>query len=181
MKVNTSRFGHLEVSDRDFISFPEGLLGFQNLKKFFITDPADETFILWLQSVEDPHIAFPILEPKIFRSDYAVRLSANELRLLQLDSLSQKDILVFSVITIPADPKQMTANLKAPIVINAEKQVGRQVVLQENAYSIKCAMYKELMAAIMIASKAMAQEEKAPEAVALSLVRASSNVEVSAL
>ena len=56
MKIDTTRFGELEVENSDIISFKEGLLGFENLKKFFVVDPGDQTLILWLQSTEQPNI-----------------------------------------------------------------------------------------------------------------------------
>lgn len=148
-KVNTTRFGALDVNETDIITLPEGILGFNQLKKFFIVDPADDTLILWLQAVDSPEIAFPILEPKVFKHDYKVRLSANELRSLQLDSLSKKEALVYCILTIPDEITHMTANLKAPIVINTNAQIGRQVVLQENEYSVKYSIYKDLLAVIM--------------------------------
>jgi len=183
MKVQTSRFGNLEVEATDIIQFGDGLLGFENLKRFFIVDPADDTLILWLQAVDSPEVAFPILEPKIFKQDYKVRLSANELRALQIDSV-KKDILVYCILTIPNDITQMTANLKAPIVIHSRSQLARQVVLQENEYSVKNLIYKDLLAVIMSVanqgSKSSA-EDAAGTATALSLKMATSKVEVVAL
>lgn len=183
MKVNTSRFGVVDVADSDIIEFSDGLLGFESLKKFFIVDPADETLILWLQSADAPDVAFPILEPKLFKADYKVRLSANELRSLKIESTNNKDTLVYCILTIPGDVSQMTANLKAPIVINIASQLARQVVLQENEYSVKFAMYKELLSVMMSASAATkrAPQEEAVAASALSLRDASSKVEVLAL
>ncbi len=183
MKVNTSRFGVVEVADTDIVEFSEGLLGFEHLKRFCIVDPADETLILWLQSADNAEVAFPILEPKLFKGDYKVRLSANELRTLRIDSTNKKDTLVYCILTIPAEVSAMTANLKAPIVINSSSRQARQVVLQENEYSVKFAMYKELLA-VMISSGAMNQKvasAEEPVASALSLKHASSKVEVVAL
>ena len=74
MKINTTRFGELEVDKKDIIEFTEGLLGFENLTKFFIVDPGDQTLILWLQSVDDANTAFPIIEPKIFQPNYMIKL-----------------------------------------------------------------------------------------------------------
>ena len=180
MKVSTVRFGNLEVNENDIITFSDGLLGFENLKQFFIVDPADDTLILWLQSLESPEVAFPILEPKIFKADYKVRLSASELRLLRLDGMAGSSVLVYSILTIPEDVTTMTANLKAPIVINAADQRGRQVVLQENDYTVRFPIYKELLAVIISAgSSKSAREESA--AIPLSLKTASSKVEVIAL
>lgn len=182
MKINTSRFGNVDVADSDIINFGDGLIGFENLKKFFIVDPADETLILWLQSAENPDVAFPILEPKLFKADYKVRLSASELRTLRIDSTKGKDTLVYCILTIPSDVVSMSANLKAPIVINTASQLARQVVLQENEYSVKYAVYKDLVAVMMSAVSASAKTgAEAAMASALSLKEASSKVEVLAL
>lgn len=182
MKVNTSRFGVVEVADTDVMEFSDGLLGFEHLKRFFIVDPADETLILWLQSADLADVAFPILEPKLFKGDYKVRLSANELRTLRIDSTNKKDTLVYCILTIPAEVSAMTANLKAPIVINTTSRQARQVVLQENEYSVKFPMYKELLSVMMSAGAMNVKGEKEePVAAALSLKHASSKVEVVAL
>jgi flagellar assembly factor FliW len=181
MKVNTSRFGTVNVTDTDIVEFSDGLLGFEGLKKFFIVDPADDTLILWLQSVDAAEVAFPILEPKIFKGDYKVRLSANELRSLRIDSTNNKDTLVYCILTIPHDVSTMTANLKAPIVVNTASQVARQVVLQENEYSVKFSMYRELLSVMMSAATASKASATEPMATALSLREASSKVEVLAL
>ncbi len=183
MKINTSRFGALDVQDADVIQFTDGLLGFENLKRFFIVDPADDTLILWLQSMDTPEVAFPVLEPKIFKQDYKVRLSANELRALRIESI-KKDILVYCILTIPNDITQMTANLKAPIVIHSKTQLARQVVLQENEYSVKNLIYKDLLAVIMQVANQnskISAADAAGAATALSLKTASSQVEVVAL
>ncbi|CAM6054224.1 unnamed protein product [Sphagnum tenellum] len=126
---------------------PQGILGFPDYKKFCLVDPGDDTLILWLQSVENPQIAFPMLEPKIFKPDYAVRLSAVELRELKLENINHSAVL--SILTIPEDVTEMTANLKAPLVINLKAQIAKQVILQENEYTIKHPMFKELRVHLM--------------------------------
>ena len=162
MIVKTGRFGQLTVSDEEIIEIPAGILGFPDYKKFCLVDPADDTLILWLQSLENPEIAFAVLEPKVFRTDYAVRLSAAELRELKLVSVTQAAVL--SILTIPTDVTQMTANLKAPVVINLETRLAKQVVLQENEYSIKHLMFKELRAhLITIQSQQRVVAEKPQE------------------
>jgi flagellar assembly factor FliW len=142
--IKTGRFGQLTVGEDETIHIPQGILGFPEYTKYCLVDPGDETLILWLQSMENPDISFPLLEPKIFRTDYAARLSAAELRELKLENINQS--AVFSILTIGEDITQMTANLKAPLVINLKQQVAKQVVLQENEYSIKHLMFKELRA-----------------------------------
>jgi flagellar assembly factor FliW len=142
--VQTGRFGQIEVSTDEIIVIPSGIFGFPEDHNFCLVDAADDTLILWLQSLSNPHLAFPLLEPKIFRPEYIVRLSAAELRELRLSSI--KDASVFTVLTIPTDLTQMTANLKAPLVINTREKVAKQVVLQENDQPIKHPMFKELRA-----------------------------------
>ena len=142
MIVKTGRFGQLTIDDQDVITIPTGVLGFPEYTKFCLVDAADDTLILWLQSLDNPEIAFAVLEPKVFRTDYAVRLSGAELRELKLENVNQS--AVFSILTIPSDVTLMTANLKAPIVINLRERIAKQVVLQENEYSIKHLMFKEL-------------------------------------
>lgn len=144
MVVQTGRFGQVEVSSEEIISIPSGVLGFPEDHNFCLVDAGDDTLILWLQSLSNPHLAFPLLEPKIFKPEYIVRLSAAELRELRLASI--KDASVFTILTLPTDLTQMTANLKAPLVINTREKVAKQVVLQENDQPIKHAMFKELRA-----------------------------------
>ncbi len=142
MKVKTTRFGELEVNPNDIVTFAEGLLGFENLKKYFVVDPGDSTLILWLQSTEDEKVAFPIIEPKIFKPDYIAKLLPADLNGLDLDSLQTAKL--YSILTIPANVTEMSANLKAPVVINSNKKVGKQIVLQDSKLSVKHEMYKEL-------------------------------------
>lgn len=144
MVVQTGRFGQIEVSSEEIISIPSGVLGFPEDHNFCLVDPGDETLILWLQSLSNPRLAFPVLEPKIFKPEYVVRLSAAELRELRLASI--KDASVFTILTIPAAMSEMTANMKAPLVINVREKTAKQVVLQENDQPIKLPMFKELRA-----------------------------------
>ena len=142
MKVKTTRFGELEVNPTDLITFAEGLFGFENLKKYFVVDPGDSTLILWLQSTEDEKVAFPIIEPKIFKPDYIAKLLPADLNGLELESLQSAKL--YSILTIPGNVTEMSANLKAPVVINSAKKIGKQIVLQDSKLSVKHEMYKEL-------------------------------------
>jgi flagellar assembly factor FliW len=142
VKIKTTRFGELEVNPNDIVTFAEGLLGFENLKKYFVVDPGDSTLILWLQSTEDEKVAFPIIEPKIFKPDYIAKLLPADLNGLDLDSLQNAKL--YSILTIPANVTEMSANLKAPVVINSNKKVAKQIVLQDSKLSVKHEMYKQL-------------------------------------
>lgn len=142
MIINTTRFGQVDVKGEDILTFSEGLLGFGDLRQFvLLDDPSDEIFA-WLQSCESGAIAFPVLEPDIFSENYSVNLSKSDLESLKLKD--QKDAHYFSIITIPEDPTQMTANMKAPIVINLKERIARQCVLQDNNLAIREPIFKKL-------------------------------------
>lgn len=142
MIVSTKRFGELEVNKKDIITVKDGLLGFDQLKKFFIVDPGDQTLILWLQSVDSAETAFPIIEPKIFKPDYTIKLLPAELTSLDLENLQNAS--VYTILTIPQIVTDMSANLKAPLIINNKTKLARQIVLQDSKLEVKLQMYKEL-------------------------------------
>jgi flagellar assembly factor FliW len=161
--LQTGRFGQIEISTDEIISIPSGILGFPEDQQFCLVDAGDDTLILWLQSLTNPRLAFPVLEPCIFKSDYVVRLSAAELRELRLATI--KDASVFTILTIPSVLSDMTANLKAPVVINVKEKIGKQVVLQENDQPIKHPMFKELRAQIMSARALVPEAPKGEKSV----------------
>ena len=162
MFIKTGRFGQIEVGEQEIISIPQGLLGFPEYTQYCLVDPADDTLIMWLQSLENPDLAFPVLEPKIFKETYQVKLSGSELRELKLESVN--DAAVFSVLTIGEDIAQMTANLKAPLVINLKDSIAKQVVLQENEYTIKFSMFKELKTHILTIQANQPAQDRGVEA-----------------
>ena len=147
MIIPSQRFGELKVSDSDLVSVPSGILGFLDLRRFCLVDPGEDTLILWLQSVEFPEIAFPVLEPRVFKTDYQVSLSSAELQELGIRHLNEA--AVFTILTIPENISDMTANLKAPLVIHRRAQLARQVVLQEADYPIQYPIFKILRAHLL--------------------------------
>jgi flagellar assembly factor FliW len=135
MVISTTRFGDVSVTEDDILILDEGLLGFADLHKFvLLDDPGDEIFA-WLQSCDLADIAFPVLEPELFDQNFSLSLTKHDLAALGAEGMER--LRAFSIITIPNDPKQMTANLKAPLVINVENRKGRQCVLQDNNLNIK--------------------------------------------
>jgi flagellar assembly factor FliW len=101
VKAYSSRFGEMDVRSEDIINFPEGILGFEGSTKFFVIDPNDGTLVLWLQSASDANIAFPIVEPQIFKPDYSPGLMPADMRSVNLESAKQAK--VYTILTIPAD------------------------------------------------------------------------------
>jgi flagellar assembly factor FliW len=142
MVIQTSRFGPVMFETDDILNFPEGLLGFSDLRQFvLVDDPADEIFI-WLQSCETPNIAFPVLEPELFAASYKIGLTKTDTENLKL--LPTEKTKYLCVITIPDDPTMMSANMKAPIIINLDKKICRQCVLQDNSLAIREPIFAKL-------------------------------------
>ena len=147
MLIQTSRFGPVLLQSEDVIEFPEGILGFNDLRKFVLLDDPNDEIFAWLQSCEVAQIAFPVLEPELFSQTYAVALTKHDLESLGLQKSDK--LRSFSIITIPEDPTQMTANLKAPIVINIEKRIARQIVLQDNNLAIREPIFTKLQSRVV--------------------------------
>ncbi len=142
MNVETTRFGSIKVAEEDILTFPEGMLGFSKVEKYVLVERVDDSLFLWLQAVKKPSIAFPLLEPQIFQKNYKVELGDEDQSILKLKDL--KVAKVFAIVTIPSDPTKMTANLKAPIVINLKNRLARQVILHEEDYPIRQSIFADL-------------------------------------
>lgn len=142
MKIQTSRFGEIEIAPEDTLEFVEGLLGFGQLRRFVLLDDPNDEIFAWLQSCESTEIAFPVLEPELFAQNYKIDLSKSDLESLGLKTIDEGRLL--TIITIPSDPTQMTANMKAPIVISPSRRIARQCVLQDNLLQIREPIFSKL-------------------------------------
>ncbi|ADU64842.1 protein of unknown function DUF180 [Desulfurispirillum indicum S5] len=141
MKITTSRFGEITVAEEDIIRMTEPLLGFPDLKQYVLRDHSDDTPFKWLQSLDDTTLAFVVLDPVLFKPDYAVRLSRSDVEDLQLES--EESAQVYTIVVVPQDPKKMTANLQAPLVLNTRNNIAKQVVLNDPQYPIKYPVFGE--------------------------------------
>lgn len=142
MDIKTRNFGVVSYSEEDVLHFEEGIPGFEGLKSFILLSIEEFTPFKWLQSLDDTDIAFVIVDPKAIIKDYKVELDEETVKLLDIKDLNH--ILVFAILVIPDEIENMTANLKAPIIINAENNKGMQILLDNDDYMIKHPILKEL-------------------------------------
>ncbi len=142
MVIQTTRFGQVQLQSEDILNFAEGILGFANLRKFVLLDDPNDDIFAWLQSCEDSAIAFPVLEPELFSENYKLNLAKSDLESLQLANV--ECARSFCIITIPDDPTQMTANMKAPVIVNSAARLARQCVLQDNSLAIRELIFTKL-------------------------------------
>ena len=142
MNVETLRFGKITVNDDAIIHFEEGLPGFSKLRSFFLLESNDNQLFLWLQSLDDPRIAFPVIEPQLSSPSYKVPISEKEL--IQLEETDLKRIKVLCIVTIPENPCDMTANLRAPILISLDHHKAVQVISPDSTYPVKHPIFNDL-------------------------------------
>lgn len=135
MKINTKFFGEIEIEEEKIINFPNGIIGFENLKRFVLIDhPGSET-IKWLQSVDDANISLPVADPTAFYPDYSPEISRDGLEIIGLKNI--EDAVVLCVITVPADIQKATINLKAPVVLNPAHRLADQMIAENPEYKVK--------------------------------------------
>lgn len=147
VEVNTRVFGKIAVEEDKIIRFESGILGFPDLKEFTLIynlDKGKESGIKWLQSIEEPGFALPVMNPELVMPGYEPKFP-QEL-LAPLGELDEEDTLVLVTVTVPKDIKKTTVNLRAPIIINAGTCKAVQLIADDENYSIKYAIYDSLMA-----------------------------------
>ena len=144
MKIATKAYGTIEINERQKISFPFGLLGFESFKEYAIMDAERQPFY-WLQSIDVEQVAFVLINPFLFRPDYEMNIDNDEL--LRIGVTDPSKALIFSIVTIPGDGSPMTANLQGPIVINRDNRLGFQAVLTDSRWKTKHDISAELQAA----------------------------------
>ncbi len=143
MKLDTRHFGMLEIEEDKIIEFIGGVPGFSGTRYVLMQNKDDETSpFTWLQSTTDGDIALLLLNPFILYPDYAPEIKDEYIE--GLEHKNQDDLVVYNVVVLPEDVSQMTVNLKAPILINANKKKGMQVIAENVDYDIRHYLYEDI-------------------------------------
>lgn len=132
-KINT-RFGEVEYDPDNLLHFPAGLIGLPNLRHFIVMPNKKQGPLFWIQSVDDPDIAFILTDPTNFFLEYQLTPEDSERQLLHLDR--DDDCFILSVVTVPTDQK-ITVNLAAPILFAPKSNRAIQVIIENSNYSPK--------------------------------------------
>ncbi len=141
MLVKTRYFGEVELDDEKILTFDRGLIGFENLRRFTLiynNENGNDTSIEWLQSVDDPAMALPVIMPSSVITDYNPVVE-DEL-LAPLGKFGADNVCILVTLTVPSDITKMSINLKAPIIINSETRKGCQVIA-ESDHPVKFNIY----------------------------------------
>ena len=143
MILETKHFGEIKIGENDIINFVDGIPGFEKLSKYIIVENPDEEIpFKWLQCIDDPDLAFVIIDPFVFKSDYEFDIPQNAIEKLHIKS--HEDINIYTIVVVPEDIEKITANLAAPIVINAVNRKGKQVFLEDDRYHRRHLILEEL-------------------------------------
>lgn len=148
VEVNTNAFGKIAIEDTKIIRFEHGILGFPDLKDFtliFNIDKGIESSIKWLQSLDEPNFAMPVMDPNLVIDEYTP-MFARELLIPLGENLVPDNLMMLVTVTVPKDITQTTVNLKAPIIVNVEERKAVQLISDDDAYSIKYAIYDRIKA-----------------------------------
>jgi flagellar assembly factor FliW len=137
MRIETTKFGTIEVHDDSIIHVQDGMLGLERIKRFVLLEDQPESAYKWLQAVDDPGVAFVVVNPLDFFSDYEVILTDEQTESLAIGD--DAEAVMFTTVTVDRESETATTNLLGPIVVNARTLQAQQIVLQDerNRYTTK--------------------------------------------
>ena len=133
MDVRTTRFGVVQIAEDRVITFPKGLLGFSQCKRYCLLEPGDDACFFWLQSMDEPGLAFVVTDPSLFVPDYSVPIRPEQMADMRLAKLDDAQVFVI----VNKVEQQLTGNLQGPLVINTITREGEQMVLAEKRWTTR--------------------------------------------
>ncbi|MGM0370368.1 MAG: flagellar assembly protein FliW [Bacillota bacterium] len=140
MKIETTRFGEIDIVEERIVEFVVGPYGFEEQMQYTLLADEESPFF-WLQSISEPDLAFVVTEPWIFCEDYEFELGDEIKSKLKLKD--KENVTVLNMVVIPENKRQTTMNLKSPIIINQENKLAKQIILEEEDYPIKYRIFAE--------------------------------------
>lgn len=142
MRINTRVFGEIDIEEAKVIRFPNGIVGFSDLTEFALIHDSEKegaVAIRWLQSLQEPGFAMPVIDPLVVKADYNPEVEDELLK--PLGDWKPDDILVLVTMTVPSDITKMTVNLQAPIIVNAEEKKACQIIVDVDKYPVRFPIY----------------------------------------
>lgn len=141
VKINSTRFGELEINKDVIFDFVCPIIGFDDLTKFALIDYKPDSPFKWLQSIEEADLAFPVTLCSFFNIDYQFDIPDEEADKLQIESAD--DVLVCNIANIPAsNPHDATINMLAPLVINLKNKKAMQLILKNSNFEVRYKLFQ---------------------------------------
>jgi len=142
MILETKAYGPVEIDEKQVLEFPQGLLGFEEHRRFALIDAHKKPFF-WLQSTEDSKIAFILIKPTIFRDDYDPGVTKEDFD--DIGAEGSEECLVFAIVTVP-ESGPMTANLQGPLFVSKKTRKGKQCISPRDEYRTRHDILEEMAA-----------------------------------
>ncbi len=127
MKIKNLQFGEIEFDESMIIEFKDGLIGFENYKKYLLINSGNDEMFLWLTSIDEPELVFPLFG----------------IRMIEEEFPQDENLEAFGIVKLNSDPAQITINLKAPVYLNQNEKTGFQKILDEEKYPVNYNLFKE--------------------------------------
>ncbi len=132
MKITSARLGAVDIDPGKIVTFPDGIIGFPDLKRYIILPFIEDSPLQLLQAVDEPSLAFIIIDPLTFLAEYRLDLPPEDMN--SVKATDHASLIVAVIVTIPEDPYKMTANLQGPLVFNPVSHLAKQVVNDPGTY-----------------------------------------------
>ncbi len=141
MNINTTRFGTIEVQEDEVVTLVDGLLGFSECSRFtLIDDEAGEPF-KWMQSLEEPSLAFVVIDPAPILTEYHFSVKKDQIKAIETTQV--EDLQVYVIVTMASEVLDVTVNLQGPIVINTQNRMGLQLVLNDPKFNTRHTLFTD--------------------------------------
>ena len=141
MKIKTRLLGEVEIDDEDIIVFPDGILGFEESRKFILLDIPENDVYKVLQDTDNEFVSFVVINPWVFFDNYEIDIPDDEL--LKINIRNKEQLAVMNIVTMSGEFEKSTVNLLAPVFINAVSMFGRQYVLNNGIYRTRHPLFQK--------------------------------------
>lgn len=141
LSIISTKLGKIDYNEEDLITLTSPLLGFGELNDYLIISNSDYFPFLWFQSVEDPSVCFILIEPEPFYKDYQPKVNKREFKVMGVSDLSE--LKMFCIVVIPDEPQKATANLRAPLIVNFDRKIAKQTVLEDDKWDIRAPLFNQ--------------------------------------
>lgn len=138
MEVRTTRFGVIDIAEDRVITFPKGMLGFPENTRYCLLEPGEDALFFWLQSLDDPNLAFVVTDPTFFEQEYSVPIRSEQMADLGISKLEDAQVFVI----VNKVDQELTGNLQGPLVVNTLSKTGEQMILADRRWTTRHPLMK---------------------------------------
>lgn len=132
MKILSKHFGEIEIEEEHIVTFEKGIIGFEEYKRYVFIEFEKDSFIYWMQSIQNPDLCFLVANPYVIKSDYILDVYEDDLKYIDMEK--EEDLMVFVILNVNLENHTITANLLGPIIVNTKNNKGVQAVSRLNDY-----------------------------------------------